>query len=186
MKRFTGWLAIERVSVSVRPRRTYVVAGAFAGLAIGVFARIWMRTVSEEPVFTVFGTGLILAVFAGMGACVGLAMRWRVFGSTRRMLVQRGVALAPYLLLGPFMLLFLPGFLFALVSTHGGWRRLARWSLTAVASLGGLFLFIAMFENGVLSALMYGTLALAFHLTNRIAVAPGRGVEGQMPLPLAE
>lgn len=184
MNRVTRWLAIEERRLPRRDARAFVVRGALAGLVVGLFARVWMRTISEEPVFTLFGTGLILAVFAGMGACVGLALRWRAFGSTRRMLVQRGVAFAPYLLLGPFMLLFLPGFLYALVSTHAGWRRLARWSLLTVAALGGAFLLLAMFDNGPVSAAMYAVLAVAFHLANRVAVAPRGTVERQLRLPL--
>lgn len=178
------FLAIEERSLPMRDPRAFVVWGALIGLGVGVFARIWMRTISDDPVFTVFGTGLILVVFAGMGACAGLALRWRAFGSARRMRVQRGVAFVPYLLLGPFMLLFLPGFLYALVSTHAGWRRLARWSLLAVAVPGAALLVLAMFENGPMSAAMYAVLALAFHLTNRIAVAPRGAGPRQLALPM--
>jgi len=182
MNRLKRLLAVEQIEAPVRSRRAYVLAGAVLGLAIGVFARVWMRTISEDPVFTPVGTGLILVVFAGMGACVGLALAWRRLGSPRRMLVQRGVALVPYLLLGPFMLLFLPGFLAALVATHGGWWRLARWPLTGIAALGLLFLMVAMFSNGVASGLMYAVLAFAFYLTNRIAVAPKGPAAGAGPL----
>ena len=178
------FIAIEERSVRFRDPKAFVVWGALIGFGVGVFARIWMRTISEEPVFTAFGTGLILVVFAGMGACAGLALRWRTLGSARRMLVQRGVAFVPYLLLGPFMLLFLPGFLYALVSTHAGWRRLARWSLLGVALFGAGVLLLAMFENGPMSAAMYAVLALAFHLTNRIAVAPRGAQPRQLALPI--
>jgi hypothetical protein len=160
---------------SARPeKRTYVLRGAAAGLAWGVLGRIWMRTVSQDPQFTVGGTGLIFLVFTGLGALTGLSIYWRRFGTERRMLVVRGAAWAPFLLMGPFMPLFLPGLGLAALRTHvewGQWRqRLVKWSSWGLLSLLALIMLGAEQGPGLLSAALYLLLAWALYFSNRIAL----------------
>ncbi|MBI2766926.1 MAG: hypothetical protein HYX53_13575 [Chloroflexi bacterium] len=173
---------LDRPPARPASRRRYVLAGALCGLVVAVFARIWMRTISDEHVFTVPGTTLILLVFSGMGACAGVAFAWRRLGSTRRLFVQRAVALVPYLLLGPFTLLFLPGFTLALVLGHRGWRRLVRRALFAVTTAALAFILLIMLSRGPLTAALYLGLAYALFLTNRIAIEP-RARDAPTPAP---
>jgi hypothetical protein len=163
---------LDRPPARPTSRRRYVLRGALCGLVVAVFARIWMRTISDDHVFTVPGTTLILLVFSGMGASAGLAFAWRRLGSTRRLFVQRAVALVPYLLLGPFTLLFLPGFTLALVLGHRRWQRFLRRALFGVTAVVLAFVLVIMLSRGPLSAVLYVGLAYALFLTNRIAIEP--------------
>jgi hypothetical protein len=157
-------------------RRRYVAAGAFIGFATGAFARLWMRTLTEDdPVFTIFGTGFILVAFAGFGACAGLALAWRRLRSRRRMAVQRGVGLAPFLFMGPFMPLFLPSLLGSLLAGFPGWRRWLRvlmWA--AIGLLAAFFLLISTGRGavGVASFAMWLPLSYLMFLAQRIVFEP--------------
>lgn len=169
-------------------RRRYVWQGALAGLLSGSVARVWMRTLSEDPVFSVVGTTLILLVFAGLGAAAGLALAWRRLRSPRRMFVQRGVGLAPFLLMGPFMLFFLPSVVAATLFGHRGWRRLLRTSLWVGMGLFTAFIFLAMVSNGArgfAQFALYVPLAYLMFVTNRIALEP-RAATPPPPLASAE
>ncbi len=156
-------------------RRRYVLQGALAGLLTGGVARVWMRTLSEDRQFSVGGTTFILLVFAGLGAAAGLALTWRRLRSPRRMLVQRGVGLAPLLLMGPFIPLFLPSVVAATLCGHRGWRRLARATLWVMIGLFTAFLFLVMASNGWVGMAQFGLyvpLAYMMFITNRIALEP--------------
>jgi hypothetical protein len=160
-----------------RARRRYVLRGAAIGLAVAIVARVWMRALTDQtPKFSIPGTGLIFVVVAGLGACAGLAFAWRRLASPRRLLVQRLVGLAPLLLMGPFMFLFIPGTLTAWTLAHRHWRRWLRIGLFAVAGLAGAFLLLAFAgrggQQGALSLLLYFPVAYAMFLTNRIVFEP--------------
>ena len=168
---------------TTQARRGYVWRGAALGLAVAVVARIWMRSLTgEEPKLSVGGTGFILLVFAALGACAGLAFAWRRLASRRRMLVQRGVGLAPLLLMGPFIVFFVPGSLVALTLAHRGWRRWGRRALFTVAALFAAFIELILISRGgvagPVSALLYPPLAYVMLLTNRIVFEPRRIADG--------
>jgi hypothetical protein len=153
----------------------FVRMGAMAGLATGVVARLFMRSISEDHQFTVAGTLLILLTFAGLGAAAGMALRWRRQLSSRRLSVQRGVGLLPLLLMGPFVPLFAPGFLLSLVLAHRGWRRWVRRALVVTACLLGAFLLLVLLSDGVIGparVVLYAGFAYALFLTNRIVFEP--------------
>jgi hypothetical protein len=155
-------------------KRTYVLRGAAAGLTLGILGRIWMRTISQDPQFTVGGTGLIFLVFTGLGALTGLSIYWRRFGTERRMLVVRAAAWAPFLLMGPFMPLFLPGLGLAELRAHLEWgrwrRRLVKWSSWALLSFLVLIMLGAEQGPGLIAAALYLLLAWALYFSNRIAL----------------
>src|SRR6185369_2091352 len=101
------WMASPLINRPTRrTRRRYLLAGAAAGGLTAIVARLFMRSISDDPVFTVPGTTLIFLVFGGLGACAALALLWRQLGSPRPRLVQQLVGFAPLLLMGPFMPLF--------------------------------------------------------------------------------
>lgn len=60
-----------------------ILAGAALGLTWGVASRIWMRLISTEHEFSVFGTTFILAVPTVFGAFAGLAFAARRRGWRR-------------------------------------------------------------------------------------------------------
>ncbi len=103
--------------------------GAGLGLAWGIAARIWMRLISTNLEFSVFGTAFILAVPTVFGTCAGLAYVARRRGWARW---------AHYLCRGLVVLMFIPfGFgggaplmLTVLLATVGltqtGWPRFLR------------------------------------------------------------
>ena len=168
-------------------RRGYVSRGAAIGLAVAIIARFWMRALTEQPPkFSVGGTGFILLVVSGLGACAGLAFAWRRLGSNRRLLVQRGVGLAPFLLMGPFMVFFIPGLLAAVGLAHRRWRKWLRRALIAVACLLGAFLLLALSSvgggQGAARVLLYIPVAYALFITNRIVFEPRRA-QGSAPPP---
>jgi hypothetical protein len=156
-------------------KRDYVLKGAAVGLTVGILARIWMRTISQDPQFSVGGTGLIFIVFAGLGALTGLSIAWRQLGTQRRMLVVRGVAWAPYLLMGPFMLLFLPGLGLALLRSHGEWstrrRRAVKWGAWGLLGFVVLIMLGAEQGPGLVAAGLYLVVAWALYFTNRVALS---------------
>ncbi|MGB4863720.1 MAG: hypothetical protein WBO97_14780 [Tepidiformaceae bacterium] len=178
-----SWLATlpARLALTTTVRRRILVAGAISGLSLGVAARVWMRTISDDHVFSVGGTLFIVLFFGGMGALVGLTLWWRRRPERRpRMLIFRAVGVAPFALLGPFMLLFLPGFLVALATGHRSWRT--RWRRRAFVAA---VLFFALTELILLTAdvpgsgavrlasgLLYLPLAYALFISNRLALDP--------------
>ena len=158
-------------------RRGYVLRGAAIAFAVAIVARFWMRAITEQPhKFSIGGTGFIFVVVSGLGAYAGLAFAWRRLGSNRRMLVQRGVGMAPFLLMGPFMVFFIPGLLAAVGLAHRRWRRWLRRSLLTFACLLGAFFVFALGSSGdargVAKALLYLPVAYALFLTNRIVFEP--------------
>jgi len=50
-----------------------IFGGAGLGLAWGIAARLWMRLISTQPEFSIFGTAAILVIATVFGACTGLA-----------------------------------------------------------------------------------------------------------------
>ena len=169
-----------------RVRRGYVLRAAAIGLAVAIVARFWMRALTDQPPrFSIGGTGFIFLVISGLGACAGLAFAWRRLGSSRRMLVQRGVGLAPFLLMGPFMVLFVPGLVAALTLAHRRWRTWLRRALFIIAGLVTAFLLFALLSRGGVagpaSMLLYIPIAYMMFLTNRIVLEPRSAPAGQTP-----
>lgn len=161
-------------------KRQYVLRGATLGLAISLMARLWMRTISEHRVFTVAGTLLIILFFTGMGALAGLVAWWRRNPQRPRTLFVRAAGVAPFLLLGPFTLFFVPSFVGALISGHPGWRKWKRRTGLALVvvffALTELVLLTANVPGGpglrVVSGVLYLPLAYALFVSNRLALDP--------------
>jgi hypothetical protein len=171
---------LDQRPAPARGRLRAVLAGAFVGLATGIVARIWIRTLVEgETVFTIGGTGVILVAFTGFGACAGLAYAWRRYGSRRRLMVQRGVGMVPLLFMGPFVPFFLPSVFGSWLAAFPGWPRWSRRALwAAIASLGGFFLLVCVGRGpvGVASFALWAALSHAMFLSQRIVFEP-RGLE---------
>jgi hypothetical protein len=170
--------AVEPAPAPTSSRRRFLLTGAALGVLTGAVARLWMRAItSQEPVLSVGGTGLILLVFAGMGALSAWALYLRRT-RTRRPRTIRAIALAPYALLGPFMPLFLPGLLGAALVAHPRWRRTLRWPILTIGGL--LFAFVILIfaagedmnGPGWARVSLYLAVAYAVFATNRIALEP--------------
>lgn len=54
-----------------------ILGGAGLGLGWGIAARLWMRLISTQPEFSIFGTAAILIIATVFGAWVGLAFAGR-------------------------------------------------------------------------------------------------------------
>ncbi|MGE3572842.1 MAG: hypothetical protein AB7J35_02150 [Dehalococcoidia bacterium] len=158
-----------------------LIVGAVVGFSLAVPARIWMRTISKDHVFTVPGTMLILIFFSAMGALVGLVSWWRRRPTQRpRSFIVRAAGLAPFALLGPFTLLFIPSFFAALASGHPfrrkRWRRLTIGVAIAFFAFTELILLTMDAPGGggvrIASGILYLPLAYALFLSNRVALDP--------------
>jgi hypothetical protein len=115
-----------------------VLNGAMLGLAWAVVIRAWMRLVTNEPQFSLTGTGMILAASMIVGACAGLAYAARRRGNFKLVWALRIVSVLSFATLGVGPGVFVaPTVLFAtlaLVRRHWPvWLRLA----CAVAALVG-------------------------------------------------
>ncbi|MEO8539481.1 MAG: hypothetical protein ABI577_07045 [bacterium] len=161
-------------------KRQFVRNGAVLGLLVSLPARFWMRTISEHHVFTIPGTLIIIIVFSGMGALAGLAAWWRRNPQRPRGLFVRAVAFAPFALLGPFTLLFLPSVVAAAVTSHPGWKTWVR----RIGIIAGVLAFaftelilLTMDVAGgpavrVISGVLYLPLAYVLFVSNRGAFDP--------------
>ncbi len=183
LRNLVNWLSVlpTRLTPTSTRRRKVLLIGALIGFSLAIPARFWMRTISKDHVLTVPGTVLILLFFSAMGALVGLVSWWRRRpGDRPRSFIFRAVGLAPFALLGPFTLLFIPSFFAALVSGHPSWRKL--WRRLATALAVGFFAFtelilLTMDAPGsggvrVASGILYLPLAYALFLSNRVALDP--------------
>lgn len=172
MRSFLAWLD-PFAAPGRATRRRYLWLGAFSGLAAGITARVWMRTVTEDPRFTIPGTFLVLAVFTGMGILTALSLWWRHSGAQRRGLVQRGTAGVPFLLLGPFVVFFLPSLCIPAARVRTRWPRIVRWPLLGLGvALAALFGLAILNHHGPAAALLYLALLGGFAVPNRLLVAP--------------
>ncbi|MFN0093982.1 MAG: hypothetical protein ACKVVT_04290 [Dehalococcoidia bacterium] len=173
-----AFVAGDGLSLRQAPtKRVLVLRGALFAAAVALVARLWMRTVSDDHVFSLPGTTFIVLVFAGMGAAAGLAFAWRRYGSHRRRAVQRATALVPFLLMGPFMIIFLPSLGLTVWMALGRRRRWLRRAVIGASVLLAGFLTLAFFSRetvGPLSAVLYLALAYVMFLSLRIAFAPLR------------
>lgn len=87
-----------------------VLAGAAAGLAWGIVARLWMRFISDHPEFSWSGTAFIVGAATIFGTAMGLAWLrrarggrgwWRLLGLTVLLLgMGAGSLMIPTVLLG--------------------------------------------------------------------------------------
>lgn len=80
-----------------------ILSGAGLGLVWGVAARIWMRLISTQPEFSIFGTAAILIISTVFGAWAGLAFAarrrgWRQWGHY----VSRSLVVAFFIPFGAF------------------------------------------------------------------------------------
>lgn len=113
-----------------------VLSGAGLGLMWGIAARLWMRLISTEPEFSIFGTAAILIIFTlfGLFAGLGFAARrrgWRGVGHY----LPRALAVAFFIPFGAFG--GTPLMLTVLLATLGLTQRavVSVWFLAALALL---------------------------------------------------
>jgi hypothetical protein len=157
--------------------RRAVLRGAQLGLFGAIVGRVWMRLISEQQVFSLPGTLLILIVVSGFGALAGwaFAVRRRPRGRIRRWLF-RFLAFVPFLGMGPFVVFFLGNFVYAVTSGRG-WRRLVRWPLLALgALLSGFWTLVFVTQNpeglGWASAVLYLAVGYLLFVSLRLALDP--------------
>ncbi|MBL8045462.1 MAG: hypothetical protein JNL09_02920 [Anaerolineales bacterium] len=113
-----------------------MLGGAGLGLVWGIAARVWMRLISTEPEFSIFGTAAILIVFTlfGLFAGLGFAARrrgWRGVGHY----LPRALAVMFFIPMGAFG--GTPLMLTVLLATLGLTQRavVSVWFLAALALL---------------------------------------------------
>ena len=119
-----------------------LVAGPFAGLALGIAARVWMRVISDDPEFSWSGTIFILAAFTLCGVTQSVAIATRRRARRRWTLtIARVVGV-----IGLFPLFTGAGSVMLPTVIAGGlayartdWSRIARVVCLAVAMLPVLF-----------------------------------------------
>lgn len=172
--RFT-WLTRPSLYAATTAGAHPVQTAAGIGFLVGVLARFWMRSISQDPVFSVFGTFLILAVFTGMGAVAGWVYTRRTLGLPARPRLTRTAAFVPFVLMGPFMPLFLPSLGFAVVAAKRQWRRLVRWPINVGAVLFALFfelVFLGEAPFPLLAATLYLVLSWVMFIALRLALEP--------------
>lgn len=93
-----------------RIRHRPVIAGAAAGLAWGIVARLWMRFISDHPEFSWSGTAFIVGAATIFGTAMGVAWLrrarggrgwWRMLGLTVLLLgMGAGSAMIPTVFVG--------------------------------------------------------------------------------------
>lgn len=170
-----AWLTRPSLYAATTAGNHPVQTAAGLGFLTGVIARLWMRSISQDPVFSVVGTFLILAVFTGMGAVAGWVFARRTRGLGARPRLTRTAAFVPFVLMGPFMPLFLPSLGLALVAAKRRWRRLFRWPIVALALLAGLFVvlvFLGQAPFPLLAAVLYLVLSWVMFLALRLGLEP--------------
>ena len=162
-----------------RGRRRAILAGAQLGLLWAVIGRIWMRLLSEEQVFSVPGTVLILLVVSGFGAAAGYAFwaRTSTPASGLKRWWHRLLAYVPFLGMGPFTVFFAGHLAFAWRESRPRSRRVVRWLLGGVAVLIPAFwtlVFISQEPEGTgwASALLYLSLGYLLYVSLRFALEP--------------
>lgn len=175
------WLTRPSLYATTTAGSHPVRTAAGLGLLAGALARVWMRSISEEPVFSVVGTLLILAVFAGMGAVAGWVYAWRTLGLPKRPRLTRTAAFVPFVLMGPFMLLFLPSLGLALVTAKHQWRRIFRWPIITLAVLAALFFELVFLQAPLplLAATLYLVLSWAMFIALRLGLEPVTQARGE-------
>lgn len=136
----TAYAAEARTFPTLATRR--VVTGVALGLVWGIVARLWMRFVTDEPMFTTTGTFYLLGGAALIGGCAG-----RVFDVRRRaselgpraLRAARVMAVACFVVMarppGPLTVLTALFAALALSSGRATWAR-ALFGVLAVVGLG--------------------------------------------------
>ena len=167
---------IARFGENVRARshgvRYAVLFGAAVGLTWALLGRVWMRLISDDPVFSVGGTIFIFIVVSGFGAAAGYAFsqRGRPAAGRLRGLVKRGLAFVPFLGMGPGLIFYGGLFPLALVSAKRGWRRLYRIPLLVAGVLPTTLMGIVMLSDGPLTATLFLVLGYVLFFSLRLAM----------------
>ena len=167
-----------KVDGSAHGTRNAVLAGAGVGLGFALVLRLWMRLITgQEPVFTIGGTIFIFVVVSGFGAAAGyaFAVRHRTRRRARRF-VERSMGFVPMLGMGPFMVFFLGGAIFAWLQSRQLSRRWMRWGLMALGVLVTGFWTLVFFAGGedrdpsLLRPLMYLAIGYVLYVSLRFAL----------------
>ena len=133
-----------KTELPTRPPRVWpiLLTGPFAGLALGVAARAWMRLIAEDPDFTWGGTIFIVAGFTIFGTAQSIAIATRRRARRRWTLtiarVVGAIGLLP-LFVGAGSVMLPTVVAGGLAVARTDWKRIVRWVCLAVASLPVLF-----------------------------------------------
>jgi len=131
-------LSAMRLDVTERRPAVWaaILSGAGLGLVWGIAARIWMRLISTQPEFSIFGTAAILIISTVFGAWAGLAFAarrrgWRGWGHY----LPRSLVVAFFIPFGAFG--GLPLMLTVLLATLGITQRavVGLWFLAGLTML---------------------------------------------------
>src|SRR3954468_4704782 len=86
-------VCMTRSSEPSWPRGQHLpILGVFGGLALGVFARAWMRLIADDPAFTMAGSAFVIAAFSVFGLTQATATGARRAHRPRwKLVLARGV-----------------------------------------------------------------------------------------------
>ncbi len=154
----------SRLSRQRRSGWWFVFCAPFAGAALGVVARGWMRLISDEPEFSWGGTIFIVLAFTIAGAGHGVAWAVRRAGVRRRWSTTARVAAAVLTLpifagAGAMMLPTVFGATVAGARTD--WPRAARLAAGFVAIPVPIIIGADLVESGISPGVLLGVVLMA-------------------------
>ena len=162
----------ENVRANPHGVRLAILFGASLGLTWALLGRLWMRLISDDPVFSVGGTIFIFVVVSGFGAAAGYAFsqRGKPAAGRFRGWFKRGLAFVPFLGMGPGLIFYGGRFPLALVSAKRGWRRLYRVPLLLAGGLFTTLIAVVMLSDGLLTAVLFVVLGYILFFSLRLAL----------------
>jgi hypothetical protein len=163
--------ALHALSIDSRPSPAQrhrsgwwiVVVAPFAGAALGVVARCWMRLITEDPEFTWSGTIFIVLAFTIAGAGHGVAWAVRRAGGRRRWSttarVAAGVLTLP-IFAGAGAMMLPTVFGASLAGARDDWPRAARAVATLVAIPVPVIIAADLVDNGITPGVLLGVVLM--------------------------
>jgi hypothetical protein len=141
----------------------FVFGGPFAGAALGVVARCWMRLISDDPEFSWGGTIFIVLAFTIAGAGHGVAWAVRRAGVRRRWSttarVAAGVSTLP-IFAGAGAMMLPTVFGAAVAGARTDWPRVARLAAGLVAIPVPIIIGADLVDNGITPAVVLGVVLM--------------------------
>ena len=140
-----------------------VLIGPFAGAALGVVARWWMRLISDDPEFSWSGTIFIVLAFTVMGAAHGLAWASRRAGARRRWTTVARIVAAVLTLpifTGAGAIMLPTVFGASVARSRTDWPRVVRVLFVALAIPMPLVIGAELVGNGVTPRSVFGAVLM--------------------------
>lgn len=142
-----------------RPAWPIALVAPFAGVAIGVVARWWMRLITDEPEFSWSGTIFIVGAFTVAGTGHGLAWAARRADLRRRWTTPARIV-AAVLTLPIFVgagAMMMPTVLCASLARHrSDWRRAVRVVVSLLALPAPVLVVVDIVRNGITPGRLLG------------------------------